>query len=209
MNDQLVTPVLPLRLVPADVSSFPNLRLAEFKPDVLREYATHDVVNFLLTRASMDDVAQFFVLQTLARFGLSQISIYGLGNDSLLSLLGTFGQTLGKGDLDVKSCRDDSPWSHALRNGIAKVNFSQIATTRVVPLRVVDGAERPHILWPLLTAHRLCGVMQLRCATEPNLEELRRALSVLTPPITLVVDLASRSGSPIGPSPANCMSTGR
>ena len=151
--------------------------------------ATMQVVNFLLNRSSVDDLAQFLVLQQFAHLHPWQMSIYEVGTDSLLRLLGSFGQGQGKGDLHEKSCLEDSPAGEALRQGLPQANFSLNGDAGLRPLRVVDADSGAQILWPLLTARRLCGLLQLRFATEPDVTSLQSTLSAVAPPIALLVDL--------------------
>lgn len=164
----------------------------------LRSCSTMQVVNFLLSRSTMDDLAQFLVLQQFADLHPWQLSIYEVGQDSLLRVLGTFGQGEGKGDLHEKSCLEDSPAGEALRSGLPQANFSLSDGSSLRPLRVVDGESGPQMLWPLLTSRRLCGLIQVRFATEPDAAALHRTLSAVSPPIALLVDLEGTSV--LGPS---------
>ena len=159
----------------------------------LRTCSTMQVVNFLLSRSTMDDLAQFLVLQQLADLHPWQLSIYEVGQDSLLRLLGTFGQGDSKGDLHEKSCLEDSPAGQALRSGMPQANFSLSDGSSLRPLHVVDGESGPQVLWPLLTSRRLCGLIQVRFAAEPDFGLLQRTLSAVSPPVALLVDLEGTS----------------
>lgn len=164
----------------------------------LRNCSTMQVVNFLLSRSTMDDLAQFLVLQQFADLHPWQLSIYEVGQDSLLRVLGSFGHGDGKGDLHEKSCLEESPAGQALRAGLPQANFSLSDGSALRPLRVVDGESGPQVLWPLLTSRRLCGLLQVRFAAEPDASALQRTLSAVSPPIALLVDLEGTSV--LGPS---------
>lgn len=153
---------------------------------------TLDVVNFLLGRSTMDEVAQFLVLQCLAPLHPWQMSIYEVGSDSLLRLVGSFGQEKSKGDLHDRSCLDDPLLGEELRAGIPQANFPLSAESGGDQLRLVDLENGPQLLWPLVTTTRLCGVIQLRMAVEPKAADVDAIMRAVTPPISLVLDIMER-----------------
>lgn len=148
---------------------------------------TMDLVNFLLSRSTLDDVAQFLVLQELRSLSPAKLSIYEIGPDSLLRMVGAFGTD--KGTLHERSILDSPAAGAALRDGRPQANFPIDAMTDDPVLPLDDGDGRPQVLWPLLTSTRLSGVMQIHFAETPDARELRRELEEVAPPISLVIDL--------------------
>lgn len=153
---------------------------------------TLNIVNFLLSRATMDEVAQYLVLQCLTGLHPWQMSIYEVGSDSLLRLVGSFGQDKAKGDMHARSCLDDPLFGEDLRSGIPQANFALPPEKGGRKLRLVDMTNGPQVLWPLVTSSRLCGVLQVRFHTEPDPWELQRAMESIAPPVALVLDMLER-----------------
>ena len=153
---------------------------------------TLDLVNFLLSRATMDEVAQYLVLQCLAGLHPWQMSIYEVGSDSLLRLVGSFGQDKAKGDMHARSCLDDPLFGEELRSGIPQANFALSPHNGGRTLRLVDMENGPQVLWPLVTSSRLCGVLQVRFHAEPDPWELQRSMESIAPPVALVLDMMER-----------------
>jgi len=153
---------------------------------------TLDLVNFLLSRATMDEVAQYLVLQCLAGLHPWQMSIYEVGSDSLLRLVGSFGQEKAKGDMHARSCLDDPLFGEELRSGIPQANFALSPHNGGRTLRLVDMENGPQVLWPLVTSSRLCGVLQVRFHAEPDPWELQRSMESIAPPVALVLDMMER-----------------
>ena len=153
---------------------------------------TLDLVNFLLSRATMDEVAQYLVLQCLASLHPWQMSIYEVGSDSLLRLVGSFGQEKAKGDMHARSCLDDPLFGEDLRAGIPQANFALSPHNGGRTLRLVDMENGPQVLWPLVTSSRLCGVLQVRFHADPDPWELQRSMESIAPPVALVLDMMER-----------------
>ena len=158
---------------------------------------TLEVLRLLLARTTMDEVAQYLVLDGLAALAPTQLATYEVGPDSLLRLVGAFGAGDGRGDLHEHSVLDHTHIGQGLRRGLPQVNF---------PLPGGQGrqlafggplADEPQGLWPLLTPTRLCGVVQIRFEGDPDPEDLMLRVSALAPPLALVLDRGWLAGSPL------------
>ena len=148
-----------------------------------------DIVAVLLQRTTMDEVAQYLVLQALADTQPWQATIYDVGADSLLRVVGSFGLSGGRGDLHEHSCLDDPVIGDSLRGSILQTHASTV--DGLPGMHAPDG---PQVIWPLLTPSRLSGILQIRYHEEPDMGELSQRLAVMGPPIALALDLASAKG---------------
>ena len=148
-----------------------------------------DVVGVLLNRTTLDEVAQYLVLQAFADETPWQASIYEVGPDSLLRLAGSFGLADGRGDLHEHSCLDDPVIGRSLRGEV--LHPAETSTLPPTPPHL-DGHQ---VIWPLMTPSRLTGVLQIRFHDEPALSSVTERLAELTPPIALALDLSGTNGS--------------
>lgn len=152
-----------------------------------------DVVSVLLTRTTMDEVAQYLVLQALADGHPWQASIYEVGPDSLLRLAGSFGLGDGRGDLHEHSCLEDPFIGDSLRGDVLHPSPAPAPGSDLSgDSGFVDGHQ---VIWPLQTPSRLSGVLQIRFHDEPDVPELAQRLIELSPPIALALDLSNPNGS--------------
>lgn len=151
-----------------------------------------DVVGVLLNRTTLDEVAQYLVLQAFADETPWQATIYEVGPDSLLRLAGTFGLADGRGDLHEHSCLDDPVLGRSLRGEVLhRADVSSSTATASQEPRL-DGHQ---VIWPLMTPSRLTGVLQIRFHDEPDLNSVTERLTELTPPIALALDLSAVHGA--------------
>lgn len=156
-----------------------------------------DVVSVLLTRSTMDEVAQYVILQALADFHPWQASIYEVGPDSLLRLAGSFGMVDWRGDLHEHSCLDDPALGESLRGSVLQPSpaphpGSTDPDGEYASQEPVDGHQ---VIWPLMTPTRLSGVLQVRFHEEPPVRNIAERLAELSPPIALALDLAGQQAS--------------
>lgn len=148
-----------------------------------------DVVSVLLTRSTMDEVAQYIVLQALADFHPWQATIYEVGPDSLLRLAGSFGLVDWRGDLHEHSCLDDPALSESLRGAVLQPSPAPHPSD-VDASAGADPLDGHQVIWPLSTPARLTGVLQVRFHEEPDVRIVAERLAELTPPIALALDLS-------------------
>lgn len=151
---------------------------------------TQDVTNFLLSRASMDEVSQFCVLTALAPLHPWQMAVYAVGTDSLFRIVGSFGKGSGLDVLHQYSCLDDPQVGAELRNGNPLATFPLVGMRPEQHLNISDLNDGPQVLWPLSTAHGLIGVIHLRYAEAPPAETVTRDMAAIAGPIALALDLA-------------------
>ena len=154
-----------------------------------------DVVGVLLNRTTLDEVAQYLVLQAFADESPWQATIYEVGPDSLLRVAGSFGLADGRGDLHEHSCLDDPVLGRSLRGEVlhpADTSTPAPADPSITAAPRLDGHQ---VIWPLMTPTRLTGVLQIRFHEEPHLDSVTERLAELTPPISLALDLSGTNGS--------------
>lgn len=154
-----------------------------------------DVVSVLLTRTTMDEVAQYLVLQALADANPWQASIYEVGPDSLLRLAGSFGLVEGRGDLHEHSCLEDPVIGGSLRGDILHSSPAPAPHGDVPEAAIPELVDGHQVIWPLQTPSRLSGVLQVRFHEEPDVAQLAERLIELSPPIALALDLSGANGS--------------
>lgn len=154
-----------------------------------------DVVGVLLNRTTLDEVAQYLVLQAFADETPWQASIYDVGPDSLLRLAGSFGLADGRGDLHEHSCLDDPVLGRSLRGDVLHPADTNSMPTTDVEAPVAARLDGHQVIWPLMTPTRLTGVLQIRFHEEPNLDTVAERLAELTPPIALALDLSGVNGA--------------
>ena len=161
-------------------------------PDEQHQCLALDVVSVLLTRSTMDEVAQYVVLQALADFHPWQASLYEVGPDSLLRLSGSFGLVDWRGDLHEHSCLDDPALGESLRGSVLQPspapNHGSADPAGDPP--VADPLDGHQVIWPLTTPTRLSGVLQVRFHDGPDVRVIAERLAELTPPIALALDLS-------------------
>lgn len=151
-----------------------------------------DVVGVLLNRTTLDEVAQFLVLQAFADETPWQATIYEVGPDSLLRLAGSFGLGDGRGDLHEHSCLDDPVLGRSLRGEVLHPADTAARTGADGAIPRLDGHQ---VIWPLMTPSRLTGVLQIRFHDQPELNSVTERLTELTPPIALALDLSAVHGA--------------
>lgn len=163
---------------------------------------TLNVTNFLLGRVSMDDVAQYCVLDALALLQPTHMSIYVIGSDSLMRIAGSFGKGSGHDVLHRYSCLDDAHVGGQLRSGRPLATFPLPGMRPSENLSIADLGSEPQVLWPLATAHRLLGAIHMTFASPPDARAVATAMTAIAGPISLALDLQGRDALP-SPVPAD------
>lgn len=157
------------------------------------ECTTLDVIDLLLGRTTMNDVAQYMVLRGLAAHRPTQLSIYEIGTDGLMSLIGSFGSGEGRGDLHGLSIVEKHTVGEQLRNGHLWANYPNESQSWLPLVHGQSVFDAPQCLWPLLTPTKLCGALHMRFSDEPTRDSFMSDLAALTPPITLLLDQTNRT----------------
>lgn len=148
---------------------------------------SRDLVELLLHRPTMDEIAQFIVLNGVPALNPRQVSIYAVDSASRLQLLGSFGPEQGKGDLDRRSALDTPLVSDVLRWRLPQTNL-------LIPVH--DGqapmpAEGPQLIWPLATPSRIRGILQFRFDEATITPEAEDQISALAPIMSLALEWLS------------------
>jgi DNA-binding CsgD family transcriptional regulator len=167
---------IPTPLHPVEVDGSPEAR-------------SRDLVELLLHRPTMDEIAQFIVLSGVPALNTRQVAIYAVDTASRLQLLGAFGPEQGRGDLDRLSALDTPLVSEVLRWRLPQTNLA-------IPDNDVEAQippEGPQLIWPLATPSRLRGVMQLRFDSGYIAPEAEAQLAALAPIMSLLLEWLSAS----------------
>ena len=182
-----------------------------------------DIINLLLHRPTLDEVAQYLVLSGLPALSPWQVGIYEVQPNSKLKLLGAFGLDEGKGDLDGRSCLETPLVREVFR-------WRQPQTNLPVPEGEVSEAQQqdeirtapgsvdgPQLIWPLVTPSRLGGLLQLRFESPVITPEAEQEISAIAPVMSLLLELitmmeeVSHNGQPrqLGLWPASNADSGQ
>lgn len=151
------------------------------------EAVSRDLIEFLLHRPSMDEVAQFLALSGLPALEPRQTAIYAVDTASRLRLIGAFGTEQGRGDLDRRSALDTPLVSDVLRWQMPQTNLALPGEEE--PATVPP--EGPQLVWPLATPSRLRGILQVRFDSDHIDPEAESELAALAPILALVLEWLS------------------
>lgn len=161
---------------------------------------TLNVTNFLLGRVSMDDVAQYCVLDALALLQPAHMSIYVIGSDSLMRIVGSFGRGTGHDALHRYSCLEDAHVGGQLGSGRALATFALPDMRPSQQLDIPELGSDPQVLWPLGTSHRLLGAIHMSFTSTPDARAVATALAAVAAPISLALDLQGRDALTAAPA---------
>lgn len=151
------------------------------------EAVSHELIELLLHRPSLDEVAQFLALSGLPALEPRQAAIYAVDTTGRLRLLGAFGTEQGKGDLDRRSALETPLVSDVLRWQMPQTNLSLPGTDG----SMTAPAEGAQIVWPLSTPSRLRGILQVRFDSDRIDPEAEAELAALAPILALVLEWLS------------------
>lgn len=165
------------------LASQADVQEQQFPTDTSRE-----LIELLLHRPTMDEVAQYLALSGIPALNPWQVAIYAIDFTSRLRLLGSFGLERGRGDLDGKSGLDTPLVSDVLRWRRPQTNLTLAARGGAV---AGESIEDPQLIWPLATPSRLRGVLQLRFSSEAIDECAEIEAASVAPVLSLLLELLS------------------
>ncbi len=170
---------------------------ARRREDVTSSEAMLEMVRFLMTRPTCDQISQQVVLSILARHQPRSCVVSLFGADGSLHGVGTFGLTASDADRYVSlSLWDVDPMADAVRTGDAVLVTDELEASETYPRTIpAEGPFEPVGVWPLSLPNQRVGALQVTFAESPNAEELRAdamgVSSVLALYLSLLVSIAA------------------
>jgi DNA-binding NarL/FixJ family response regulator len=155
---------------------------------------TDGLIQLLLTRPSVDELAQYLVLTGLPSLKPWQAAIYAVDSTGRLRLMGAFGRESAKGDLDGKFGMDAPLVSDLLRWRMAQTNLATPAPEEISGDGGADASPHgPELVWPLMTPSRVSGVLQTRFSGMTISDAAEAELAALSPILSLVLEFLAVS----------------
>ena len=175
------------------------------RDDVMNSRAMLDIVKFLMTRPTCDQISQHLVLNLLNAHKprAAVISLFGI--DGSLHAVGAFGMSPQALEAyKTLSLWDSSPMSDAVRSGEAVV----LGTPEEVQERYpwMGNAETPYepmAVWPLSLPSQRVGAVQLTFTETPDDESLRSDVTGVSAVLALYLSLLTSMAA----SPEKALST--
>ena len=167
------------------------------RDDVMNSRAMLDIVKFLMTRPTCDQISQHLVLNLLNAHKprAAVISLFGI--DGSLHAVGAFGMSPQALEAyKTLSLWDSSPMSDAVRSGEAVV----LGTPEEVQERYpwMGNAETPYepmAVWPLSLPSQRVGAVQLTFTETPDDESLRADVTGVSAVLALYLSLLTNMAS--------------
>jgi hypothetical protein len=166
-------------------------RFQRRRDDVMNSRAMLDIVRFLMTRPTCDQISQHLVLNLLNAHKPRAAVISLFGVDGSLHAVGAFGMSPQALEAyKTLSLWDSSPMSDAVRSGEAVI----LGTPEEVQERYpwMGNAETPYepmAVWPLSLPSQRVGAVQLTFTDTPEDESLRADLTGVSAVLALYLSL--------------------
>lgn len=168
------------------------------RDDLTNSRAMLDMVRFLMTRPTCDQICQHLVLNLLNEHRPRAAVITLFGADGSLHAVGAFG--LAAGALEAfrsLSLWDSSPMSDAVRSGDpVLLDSASDAQIRYPWLGSPDTAYEPLAVWPMSLPSQRVGAVQLTFTEVPDSDDLRADLTGVSAVLALYLSLLSSIGQP-------------
>ena len=169
------------------------------RDDVMNSRAMLDIVRFLMTRPTCDQISQHLVLNLLNAHKPRAAVISLFGVDGSLHAVGAFGMSPQSLETyKTLSLWDSSPMSDAVRSGEPVI----LATVEDVQERYpwLGNAETPYepmAVWPLSLPSQRVGALQLTFTETPDIDALRSDVGGVSAVLALYLSmLTSVAASP-------------
>ena len=175
------------------------VQFARRRDDVMNSRAMLDIVRFLMTRPTCDQISQHLVLNLLNAHKPRAAVISLFGADGSLHSVGAFGMAPAALEAyKTLSLWDSSPMSDAVRSGDPVI----LGTVEDVAERYpwMGNAETPYepmAVWPLSLPSQRVGAVQFTFTEAPDLDELRADVTGVSAVLALYLSmLTSVASSP-------------
>ena len=169
----------------------PSPRYTRRRDDVMNSRAMLDIVRFLMTRPTCDQISQHLVLNLLNAHKprAAVISLFGL--DGMLHVVGAFGMsTTALEAYKTQSLWDSSPMSDAVRSGDPVVlDTVEEVQERYPWLGNNETPYEPMAVWPLSLPSQRVGAVQLTFTESPDVEALRADATGVSAVLALYLSL--------------------
>jgi DNA-binding CsgD family transcriptional regulator len=161
------------------------------RDDVTNSRAMLDMVRFLMTRPTCDQIAQHLVLNLLNAHKPRAVVISLFGGDGSLHAVGAFG--IAPAMLEAYktlSLWDSSPMSDAVRSGEPVLLETSAAVEERYPwLGTPETPYDPMAVWPLSLPSQRVGALQLLLTESPDEQSLRSDLTGVSAVLALYLSL--------------------
>lgn len=172
-----------------------NLYARDMGDESSRPRLAELLVDYLLLRTSLDDVARFAVHHLLDRLHVWHVSIYSCSPEGQLRRVGTFGLTSPAQmiNLEGRNCFTDTAFTDSLRLGEPCSTFPLPDWSDDDPRLVRDEQlpGGPQLLWPLAIPARAIGLLQVSFLHVPDPAQAEQDVSDIAPVLTLLTMHAS------------------
>jgi len=167
------------------------------RDDLMNSRAMLDMVRFLMSRPSGDQIAQHLVLNLLNTHRPRTAVISLFGADGSLHAVGAFGMSAATLEpFKTLSLWDTSPMSDAVRSGEAIVLGSVEEVEERYPwLGSKETPYEPLAVWPLSLPSQRVGAVQITFTDTPDEEGLRTDVTGVAAVLALYLSLLTSPGS--------------
>jgi DNA-binding CsgD family transcriptional regulator len=168
------------------------------RDDVMNSKAMLDMVRFLMSRPSGDQIAQHLVLNLLKGHQPRTAVISLFGSDGSLHAVGAFGMSgPALEPYRTLSLWDSAPMSDAVRGGEPIVLRTVEEVEERYPwLGSKEAPYEPMAVWPLSLPSQRVGAVQITFTASPDNEALRTDVTGVAAVLALYLSLLSNPGTP-------------
>ncbi len=174
-----------------DLAELDSQRPQRRRDDVMNSRAMLDIVRFLMTRPTCDQISQHLVLNLLNAHKPRAAVISLFGVDGSLHAVGAFGMSPQALEAyKTLSLWDSSPMSDAVRSGQPVILASPDEVQERYPwMGSADTPYEPMAVWPLSLPSQRVGAVQLTFTETPDDESLRSDVTGVSAVLALYLSL--------------------
>lgn len=167
------------------------VQYARRRDDVMNSRAMLDIVRFLMTRPTCDQISQHLVLNLLIAHKPRAAVISLFGVDGSLHAVGSFGMAAPSMEaFKTLSLWDSSPMSDAVRSGDPVIlETADMVEERYPWLGNEETPYEPMAVWPLSLPSQRVGAVQLIFTESPDVEALRADVTGISAVLALYLSL--------------------
>lgn len=168
------------------------------RDDLMNSKAMLDMVRFLMSRPSGDQIAQHLVLNLLNSHKPRTCVISLFGSDGSLHAVGGFGMPNNAMEpYRTLSLWDSSPMSDAVRGGDPVIlQTVEEVEDRYPWLGSKESPYEPLAVWPLSLPSQRVGAVQITFTATPDADSLRLDVTGVAAVLALYLSLLSNPGTP-------------
>lgn len=177
----------------SDAEANPPVRHSRRRDDLMNSRAMLDMVRFLMTRPTCDQISQHVVLNLFNAHRPRAAVITLFGADGSLHAVGAFGMVATALEAYKSlSLWDSSPMSDAVRSGEPVILSSMDEAQESYPwLGSTDTPYEPMAVWPLSLPSQRVGAVQLTFTEPPDRDQLRADVTGVAAVLALYLSLLS------------------